>query len=476
MTGDNHFGRLLFILTIAWIAGAGLYWLPDEAFGLPVRKVDLLSDIRVRADGVSIDSLLSSPLPAALFVPDSASLHRADSLMLVRRDSLYHSLLAGMETDTAGVHIRDFSAGHTGLRRFFRSLNRIGTLNRPVRIAFLGDSFIEGDILVADFRAMMQARFGGHGVGFVPIASNVEQYRPTIRQQSKGWATGSILSGRQYGRYVLSGLSFGAEGSEASVSFRTTDGYPGLSEASSLKFIYSKNRHAGMRLICNGTRDTIRTVLPATDSIRQYEVRGRFTDGRFHFFDAEGLEALGIVLEDSTGVAVDNFSLRGNTGVVWANLNENTCRAWNVIRPYDLIVIQYGLNVASEGVFDYTWYAEGLQKTVRRLRQCFPESDLLLLGVSDRSHYRDGAYRTMPSVVALWNVQHRIAEQAGLPFWSVFHAMGGEDGMVRYVKNRWAGKDYTHLSFRGGREIAAALFDALILEKELYDEVEEILD
>ena len=51
--------------------------------------------------------------------------------------------------------------------------------------------------------------------------------------------------------------------------------------------------------------------------------------------------------------------------------------------------------------------------------------------------------------------------------------MGGEDGMVNYVKRNWAAKDYTHLSFQGGRELANALYDAIILEKTLYDNLEK---
>ena len=63
--------------------------------------------------------------------------------------------------------------------------------------------------------------------------------------------------------------------------------------------------------------------------------------------------------------------------------------------------------------------------------------------------------------------------QSGAAFWDVFEAMGGDDSMVNYVKRNWAAKDYTHLSFQGGRELAYALFDALILEKELYDKLEK---
>ena len=153
-----------------------------------------------------------------------------------------------MPEDTTGTRIEDYSAGHTGLYQFFTSLNRLRSLNRPVRIAFLGDSFIEGDIIVADFRAKMQEYFGGRGVGFVPVASKVEQFRPTVHQRSKGWLTRSILSDRKY-KYVLPGLLFDAdsEAGIASISFKTVDAYPRLEAVSSLKFIYSRNTSAPCR-------------------------------------------------------------------------------------------------------------------------------------------------------------------------------------------------------------------------------------
>ena len=51
---------------------------------------------------------------------------------------------------------------------------------------------------------------------------------------------------------------------------------------------------------------------------------------------------------------------------------------------------------------------------------------------------------------------------------------GGENSMIRFVENNWASKDYTHLSFRGGKEIASALLKAILLEKEFYDEADKV--
>ena len=52
--------------------------------------------------------------------------------------------------------------------------------DRPIRIAVLGDSFIEGDILTADLRERLQAAFGGRGTGFAAMASPLTVCRRSI--------------------------------------------------------------------------------------------------------------------------------------------------------------------------------------------------------------------------------------------------------------------------------------------------------
>jgi hypothetical protein len=193
---------------------------------------------------------------------------------------------------------------------------------------------------------------------------------------------------------------------------------------------------------------------------------GRFTKGSLQFKNTKGLKALGIALEDNYGVIVDNFSLRGNSGIVMSDLDSESCRNFQQIRTYDLIVLQYGLNVASDSVRVYNWYRDRMISVIDHIQQCFPGADILILGVSDRS--RNGR-NTMPSVISLLRAQRQIAISSEVAFWSIFAAMGGNDSMIKYVKSNWASKDYTHLSFRGGREIANALYDALLNEKGLYD-------
>ena len=477
---EDSFCRLLALLLLTLAICLGLYWLPDSIAGYQIKKVDLLSDLRVKPKAVSLDSLWQELEKADTLRVDSAVIRDSviqkmgiDSAALAVRDSLYKVLYAMRGADSTGTHIEDYSVGHVGLKRFFSQLRDIQHINRPVRIAFLGDSFIEGDIMVADFRSELQQIFGGRGVGFVPVSSVAAQYRPTVEQRAEGWKVWSLLNDHEY-RFTLPGMAFGPEEGMATLWVKNATRYPELHEVSSLKLLYEQNSQTEMDLVCNGEADTFHLSLPPTEEIVQYEKNGRFTEAFFRFRKGEGFKALGVALEDNSGIVVDNFSLRGTSGMPLEHLDSLRCRELQRVRPYDLIVLQYGLNVVSDSVMQYGWYGSRMTKVVEHLRSCFPETDLLMLGVSDRSRQVEGNFETMPAVLALLHTQRKTARRCGIPFWNVFGAMGGENSMVRFVEQNWASKDYTHLSFRGGKEIAKAFVEALLSEKEFYDEAEKI--
>ena len=472
------------------------FWLPDSIFGVPVKKVDLLSDIRVSInDDDNMLMAITTKEDVIDMIPDAGASGEEQqplvthNLQLQQRDILNDSLSSGENSDNSlsrlsgfdrkntdylsEKNIEDFTSEHSGLHRFFNALNNINTLGRPVRIAFVGDSFIEGDIIVADFRAKMQEHFGGRGIGFLPISSIVEQYRPTIKHSSKGWNTYSIIKNRNK-KFIISGLLFEPASDNATVNFETVDMFPSLEEVSSLKLIYSKNKNTDLLLKCG--EESALYELPPTENITQYEIKGNFTKGVLQFKNTDGFNTLGLAFEDNKGVVVDNFSLRGNSGIIMSELDSESCRNFQHIRPYDLIVLQYGLNVASDSVRDYSWYRNRMIPVVEHIQYCFPGVDILILGVSDRSYKNGSEYTTMPAVLSLLHSQRQIAIETEVTFWSIFAGMGGHNSMVKYVNSSWASKDYTHLSFRGGREVANALFDAIITEKKMYDDDERLIE
>lgn len=479
MDKDNQLNRLLALLFLTFVFCCLQYYLPDRMAGFSLKRVDLFSDLRASGPELPLDSLSQMWLKEDTMVVDSTALQQQavekagiDSATLALRDSLYKALYAVAGADSAGTRIEDYSVGHVGLHRFFAALRNRADLGRPVRVAFLGDSFIEGDILVADFRSALQQRFGGRGVGFVPITSVAAQYRPTVKIASEGWNTWSMLTKPDSLPYTLSGMTFEAEAGEPTVTLEAANRYPELDSASCLKLIYERNVATRLCLTVNGRTDSLMTALPPTDSVRQYVYNGPVHKAEMRFRNTEGFRALGVVMEDSVGVSVDNYSLRGNSGMLLELLDSASCRALNRIHTYDLIVLQYGLNIANDSILQYGWYGRRMEKAIRQVRQCFPTADVLLMGVSDRSRMENGTFCTMPSVLALLHAQRQTAKRAGIPFWNTFGAMGGNNSMVRYVEKNWASKDYTHLGFGGGRELARVLVEAILAEMEFYEEAE----
>ena len=132
-----------------------------------------------------------------------------------------------------------------------------------------------------------------------------------------------------------------------------------------------------------------------------------------HFSQAKGLKALGVALENDNGVVVDNFSVRGNSGLALERLDSVRCRQFNQIRPYDMIILQYGLNVANDSVMQYGWYGKRMEAVAHHIKRCFPTADILILGVSDRSTQENGtvSYNAFRFILALYPTPDGKAER-----------------------------------------------------------------
>jgi lysophospholipase L1-like esterase len=135
------------------------------------------------------------------------------------------------------------------------------------------------------------------------------------------------------------------------------------------------------------------------------------------------------------------------------------------------------LNVVSEtDSLGYDWYTQKMVRAVNNLKESFPESSILIVSVSDRSSNQDGKFATIPSMPVMRDAQREIARKCKVAFWDLFTAMGGENSMVKFVEAKppLAAKDYTHLTFQGGRKLARMLADALLHERKEYEKKKKI--
>ena len=75
----------------------------------------------------------------------------------------------------------------------------------------------------------------------------------------------------------------------------------------------------------------------------------------------------------------------------------------------------------------------------------------------------------MRGVEELGAYQKLMASQTGAAFFDLYKAMGGKGSMKKLVDRNMANKDYTHLSYGGGKVVATAFFKSLMAGYEDYN-------
>ncbi|MBQ8437634.1 MAG: hypothetical protein IJX21_02670 [Alistipes sp.] len=352
----------------------------------------------------------------------------------------------------------------TPLNRFYEKLL---AGQEPVRVAFMGDSFVEGDILTADLRELLQDTFMGGGVGFVPFASPFTGFRQTIKTTSKGWTPYNIMQRKSVpqpyvGDFFVSGwVARPAAG--ASTRWEMSSKRRHLEECSRARLLFICREAARIAVTLNDGEERI-FEFEADDVVRQIVVEEeRISSLEMKILSGEaGFTGIGADFDSKEGVAVDNFSIRSNNGqaMFWSSAAVN--EQIHTMRAYDLVILQYGLNIMQADRHNYSLYGEQVEKMIRYAESCFPGAAILVMGVSDRSQRGEQGIVPMSSAVDLTASQREAAEKCGASFWNTYEAMQRMGGMTRFVENGWAGKDYTHINYAGGREIARQLYYGLL--------------
>lgn len=459
--------RSWLLLVVVAIALLGLYYLPEQIGSWELKPVDMLSELRQDEGAEEGTPELDEPTSTKPIRQLTQGMSDTLQVELVaQRDSTYQQLLSqSTEADSTLTAIEDFSPTRTGLGRLFAALRGQGALGRPARIAVLGDSFIEGDIFTDALRSGMQSRFGGGGVGWMPITSEVAGFRASIKHQFGGWQDHSLLKSKDY-ECPMTGHYYTA-GENAWVSYAS----PTAAPIASARMYYRASEDVELRIELADT--TYTTLLPATTEVGAHElcIEPSPTIKCIVPVAKAGFRSYGIALEDQHGISIDNMSIRGNSGILLASIDHEVSKDFANLRTYDLIILQYGLNVASAKQSDYSAYTQQMAKVIDQLQSIAPTADLLLMSVSDRAQRSAGGIDTMPGVVALHSAQRKLAQQKGIAFWSALSAMRSLGGIAQMTAKGWAAKDYTHLSHRGGQQVAEKLLEAIDLEKKYYDAI-----
>lgn len=367
--------------------------------------------------------------------------------------------------------IDDYSEGLAGgMDYFYGLLDSMAVLDRPVRIAWFGDSFIEGDILTAHIRERLQQRFGGSGVGWVDPGNKINGFRQTVRQRFKGFTEYEVVE--KPFSYRVEGINqrYFVPEEGASVWTRGTDYCPHADSWQQATLFLRTEQGTTVEVNVDDTEWTD-YQLEGSDRLQSVEIRRPMHCISYRFRNVGADTYIhGMALEDTTGITLDNFSMRGSSGLTLGRLPTDMLSDLALQRPYDLIVLHFGLNVVSEKAHaaNYKAHTRRMGEVVAHLRQSFPESSVLIVSVPDRNQRTHAGIRTMNGIESLVGYQQLLASDCHVAFFNLFKAMGGRESMKLLVDKQLANKDYTHLKHQGGELLSERFFDSLMAGYENY--------
>lgn len=437
---NNYFFKSFLTIVIA----IGVFWGLKQV--LPGR---LFPDNNTAIQGIVIDSLALDAMSG-------------DSLSIMVGDSLNNDTINRVKINSS-----DNSEGLGNLMNFYEKLYEIETSGKgKVRIAYFGDSMNDGDLIVQDIRGEYQSQYGGKGVGFVGITSLSASSRYSVTHEfSKNWITQSFLNVKKPKRaFGVDGqVSFAPRGSQTWIKYTANDVANCTLLYNPTLFYGSSSNHDASVNITVSKDSSTRYELATDKLLNTIKLSSSTRTLKATFAKADSIPFYGVNFDDGVGVHVDNFSIRGNSGLPLSLFSKDVMNALDNVLNYDLIILQYGTNVLGYGTTDYSWYETKMSAVVNHLKQCFPNASILIISTADRAIKTNMEMQTDKAVEPLVSNQKLYAENTHSGFINLYTLMGGNGSMVKWVQESpsLANKDYTHFNQKGAKKIGGLIYGEL---------------
>lgn len=389
-----------FLTDSLWVDYADL----DEA----VAKHDILQTDTLKTDSIVSDSLIESPLTVTPLTVTS------DGKLIL--DSLFKG------ADTCSV-----------------------------RVVHYGDSQIEEDRMSMSLRRHLQARYGGGGVGLLPLFQTVPTR--TIRQTLTMNGEVQPASGGPK-RYLVYGPKrmrrdtslYGPMGQVAILNDSLVSGSEEVIFTAEMKQKQKSECYFSQARIW-GTRDSL-ILLPDSSSSVTITLSGQ-------------QEIYGISLETPTGVQVDNIPMRGCSGYIFQQIDSAQLARYYRETNARLIILQFGGNMIPHMTAEknVNAYVAEMRRHIRYLKRLAPHAALLFIGPSDMCRLKDGVWTSYEMLPVLDAALRRMCEREEILYWSLFESMGGAGSMENWMQTGKACDDGIHFTPKGAALAGEKLWD-----------------
>ena len=378
------------------------------------------------------------------------------------RDSIdyYHTLVD--ESD-----IRFWMPSDDYFDPFWQNVESAASEGRTCRILHYGDSQIELDHISSRLRRYMQAAYGGGGPGMLPVS--IITPNPNIHLGTAGELThlasfgdsNAVRSNSNYGPMMQ---SFRLEGTVA-LSMRTSN-HKNVDEP--------VKRFDRVTLIYNALGGKLSAVATTTHTTDHKGIQAATwtmdSTDRFKLRVSGNADLYAMLLDCGSGVAVDNIPMRGCSGQQFTLVKKDRLADAYSKMDIGLIILQFGGNSVpyiktTEAI---QTYCQSIGKQIDHLHQCCPEARILFVGPSDMGRRSGGQFQTYAMLPPLVDSLIATALAHDAAYWSIYHAMGGENSMAEWVDQGYAGKDYIHFSQRGADLMGDRMAEAFDNSHTLY--------
>ena len=438
-------------------AGRWSFRFPDYRTWLKPDNIMTYKDIQEIIAGVDTTDYPFEPV----------ALHGNDSIATV--DSTGFVRQVSVENADSGAYPFEFPQGQdTLLFPLFRVFNILHRRDKPFRILHYGDSQIEGDCITATIRNHMQKKYGGQGIGFLPVVP-VADVAITFQQDvSPNWKRFSVLD-----RSSSASVAYNRFGIAGNLVRYTPDNH-----ADSIAHIGLLPFYGGFRNVRNftharlfyGQAENLFTVVVNQTHTQRMTAMETVSSAWWQFETPQNsLDLLlissclpdlyGISLDGAHGVAVDNLPLRGSSGIDFNRMDTAQIRQMFHMMDVEMLILQFGANVMMTFGKNPNYYARRFTRELQMLKTLKTGLVILVVGVNDMSQNSPDGYRSYPNIVNIRDAQKKAAFEAGCVFWDLYEAMGGENSMPSWVFTNppLAKKDFVHFSIDGAK-IVGELF------------------
>lgn len=351
-----------------------------------------------------------------------------------------------------------------------------------VRILYYGDSQIEYDRVTSYLRRYLRKGHGGTGPGLLLPVMPVTYTRSFYVRASPNWKRYNYLS---YRNGVIKHNDLGPfmafcrylpDGQIASGKVRSWIRIvpSSLADESESKFeylrIFYRNTLGDVRIdVKAGSNPVITDTLRFSDKITEYECP--LLSARNILIDFSGNtspDIYGISIESKTGVIVDNIPQRGSAGLEFTMVDKENLRdSYTILKP-DLVIMHYGLNLATNIRNDYSYFEKGLARQLNLLKEISPGTGLIVVGLTDMAYQDGNVIKPYPNISRIINAQRNASTGSGAIFWDARTAMGGRSSIIKWfgMDPPLAKKDYVHLTDQGADTLARIMISELFTVNE----------